>query len=471
MVKNRLLQLLLIIILLGDFAFSFTQYYNTPLYGDITVSAWPDEHVKKIFNDPLGFQILKTGTEQFNPNRYFSHLFLKEYFRNVPLFLQNFVNPISSVYLACALAKITIQVLFVFILASLVSGDKLFSKKFLIAAVITEPLFQVYGYWSRMGIIDQSIAYTFFYALPLVMLMLFFLPVFSKIQNKSKLKIINYLLLIPLIFILPFTGPLNPPVIILVSLSIFIAYWFRSDDRNFKKVIKNIPPSIYILLIPISLLSLYSLFLGSYDSSFASETIPLIIRFGRLPQGLYSQLFHSPGFPLMLLIVAINMVIINRNNYPNCERLKKILTGIGVFAFIYILLLPFGGYRPYRYWIIRYDTFIPVNIALFYFFCVTTFLIIHQLKGQKKKIYLSGMIIYLLLLIIVDFEGIGENKCERHAFEKMVQSKDSIVSIPKNCFVLDWDNVYDYKLTKNKAELIHYWGITDETKLFYNDRK
>jgi hypothetical protein len=68
-----------------------------------------------------------------------------------------------------------------------------------------------------------------------------------------------------------------------------------------------------------------------------------------------------------------------------------------------------------------------------------------------------------------DMKGIGRNHCERAAFEKMARSDDSIIAIPKDCYVLDWANQFDYKQTENKAELIHYWGITPEKKLFYNE--
>jgi hypothetical protein len=468
---NKIIIILLAILLAGDFVFSFIQYYNTPLFGDIPVSVLTNEHVQQLYDDPFGFQVIQTGEKQFNPNRYFSHLFLKAYFRNVPIFLQNFVSPVSSVYLASAMIKITIQLIFIFVLAVFISGDKLFGRKFLISAVILAPLFQVFGYWSRMGIVDKSVAYSFFYALPLVLLMLYFLPVFNRIQNKLKLNPVHYFLLVPLIIVLPFTGPLNPPVIILVSSFIFLDYLLCSKEKSLLNVVKTIPFSIYILLVPISLLSLYSLYLGMYDSSHASVAIPLVNRFYRLPEGLVSQLFHSPGFPLMLLIIGMNIFIIRKNNYPGREKLMKAAIWIGIFTLLYILLLPFGGYTPYRPRIIRYDTFMPVNIALYYLFGVSTFSVFNQIKGKNRMIYRSGIIIYLLILMLVDTGGTAENDCESNAFEKMAGSKESVVAIPKDCFVLDWQNVFDYQLNRDKAELIYYWGITDEIKLFYNEQK
>jgi hypothetical protein len=51
----------------------------------------------------------------------------------------------------------------------------------------------------------------------------------------------------------------------------------------------------------------------------------------------------------------------------------------------------------------------------------------------------------------------------------MARSNDSIITIPKDCFVLDWQNVHDYRQTEIKAELIYYWNISDKKILFYNE--
>ncbi len=468
--KNRLLLIFAGIFLIGDFLFSFIQYYNTPLFGDLASHVLPDRVIQPVFDDPFGFHLLLTGEPHSNPNRFFVHLAVADYFQYFPLWLQNFTNPINSVYLASAVAKLAIQVLFVYLLAFFITRTaNPTKKKFLIVAVIIVPLFQVYGYWSRMGIIDKSIVYTFFYALPLVLLMLFFLPVFNRLMYRRKITSVHYLYMIPLIVILPLSGPLIPAIILIVSFLIFLNLYIQSEKRNPVAFLKSVPNSFYILLIPISLWSLYSLFLGFYNSNYSGEMISLAERFSRLPEGIFSQIFHSLGFPFMLLIIGFNMFIIKRNNYADKEKLTKTLIWIGVFATIYILLLPIGGYRPYRPLIIRYDTFMPVNIALFYFFGATNYSIIQQIKGKKRKLYLSGIAIYLLLLTVADFNGIGENKCERAALEKMATSNERIVSIPHNCFVLDWANVLDYRDSESKAELIYYWKITPEKKLFFNE--
>ena len=468
--KNSLFLIFIGTFLISDFTFSFIQYYNNPLQGDLAGHVLPDELIQPVFDDPFGFHLLKTGEPHSNPNRFFVHWALAKYFQYIPLWLQNFINPINSVYLASAIAKLAIHMLFIYILVFFISGRINPAKKnFLIAAVIVAPLFQVYGYWSRMGIVDKSIVYTFFYALPLVMLMLFFLPVFNRLKNCSKIKTVHYFYMVPLIVILPLSGPLIPAVILIVSFFILLHFFIRTEKRNLMAILKSVPNSFYFLLVPINLWSLYSLFLGFYNTNYSGEMISLAERYSRLPDGIFSQLFHSLGFPLMLLFIGINTWYIKRINNHEGNKLVRILIWIGIFALLYIVLLPFGGYRPYRARIIRYDTFMPVTVALIWYFGASTYFLINHFKRAHKQKYAAAILLCLLVFTFADLEGIGRNRYERQALEKMARSDDSIISIPKDCIVLDWHIVHDYKQSVKKAELIHYWGITDKIILFYNE--
>lgn len=468
--KNRLLLIFAGIFLIGDFTFSFIQYYNTPLFGDLAGHVLPDEAIQPVFDDPFGFHLLLTGESHSNPNRFFAHWAVADYFQSLPLCLQNFTNPINSVYLASAIAKLVIQFLFVYLLAFFISGSANPAKKnFLVVAVIIAPLFQVYGFWSRMGIVDKSIVYTFFYALPLVIMMLFFLPVFNWLIHRRKITTVDYVYMVPLIVILPLSGPLVPAVVLIVSFLIILNLFIHSAERKLVAFLKSVPNSFYILLIPINLWSLYSLFLGFYNTNYSGEMISLAERFSRLPEGIFSQLFHSLGFPLMLLLIGINTWYIKRINNHEGKKLIRILIWIGIFALLYIFLLPFGGYRPYRPKIIRYDTFMPVTVALIYYFGASTYFLINNFKTNNKQRYVATVLLCLLLFTFADMKGIGRNRCERRAFEKMASSNDSIITIPKDCFVLDWQNMHDYRQSEKKAELIYYWRITDKKILFYNE--
>jgi len=471
--KNQIIRTLLIIFLLCDFTFSFLQYYNTPLFGDVDSHVLPDQHIQKVINDPFGFQAI-FHEKHTNPNRFFSHYSFMVYMQKAPLFFQNFTNPVSSVYLTAALAKIAVQVLFIALMAMFISGTKkVFSYRFLLCAAVIAPLFQAYGFWSRMGINDRSIAYTFFYAIPIVFLMLFLYPVIENVYLKTNFKKQWYLIAIPLILILPLSGPLIPAVLILVSFLIFLSFLYRSGikaSKDFFQVLHRLPKAFYFLLMPACAISFYSLFLGFYNVTSEAGSISLTDRFLDFPQGFNSKVFHALGFPVLLIMTGINFILLKRISGSGSNKLISQLGWIGIFSFLYIVLLPFGGYRPYRPNIIRYDTFMPVTIGLIYFFGASVYFLLKHLDGKQLQYYSSLVIACLLVFTIADLKGLGRNKCEKTAFYKMAESSEKIVALPNGCFVMAWENIYDYKQSENRAELIYRWGITTEKKLFYNEQ-
>jgi hypothetical protein len=469
--SNQIIFIILVLFLLSDFTFSFFQYYQCPLLGDIETGVLENSVIRHILDDPFGFNAVQTGEKHVNPNRFFSHFLFFHYFRNVPHWLQHFTDPVSSVYLASALLKLITQIAFLLILASFISqSNNPLNRRFLLSTIIITPLFQVYGYWSRIGISDQSIAYTFFYALPLVLLMLFLLPLFRDILNQKKIRHWQSVYLIPLAIILPFSGPLIPAVIVLTSSLIFLNYLINDRSLKIMQRVRQIPIRISLILLPITFWSLYSIFLGIfYDSNYQAESMPLLERFYQLPGGIWSQIFHSLGFPLMLMVTGINVYLLVKNNHPEKKLLLRILQWVGIFILLYTLLLPLGGYRPYRARIIRYDTWMPVTVSLITLFGATAYHLIHYLKGDKRIKYIGGLAAVLLIYTFSDTGGQGKNRCEREVLELMARSNDTIIPIPADCFVLSWDNISDFRQSDKKAELIHYWGITREKKWFYNE--
>jgi hypothetical protein len=96
-----------------------------------------------------------------------------------------------------------------------------------------------------------------------------------------------------------------PAVVLIITLLVFLDLYMRSEKGNLMTLSDfDAQNSYYTLLIPISLWSLYSLFLGFFNTNYSGEMISLAERFSRLPEGIYSQIFHSLGFPLMLLFIS-----------------------------------------------------------------------------------------------------------------------------------------------------------------------
>jgi hypothetical protein len=431
----------------------------------------PDPAVMKVLEDPFGFNMLVTGEKHVNPNRFFSHFFFREYFLFMPLFLQKFTDPISSVYLSGALIKILVHIMFIYFLAKFITGrGKITDDKFILVAVIVSPLLQAYGYWSRMGIIDHSVTYVFFYALPLVLLMMFIFPILQLLYRNSRMSVTTFVLLLPFTVILPLSSPLIPGVILIL---VCVQLLFLGVSKFFASVNffpeTKVQTKALLLLSLATFWSLYSVFLGFFDSNYEEVTIPLIQRYQLLPRGIVSQVLHSAGVPLLLAFIGINIFIIRKNYHAEAGRKWLfILIVICLFSVIYILLLPVGGYRPYRPLIIRYDTIMPVTILLIYFFSASTFLLINKLKRREKNLYMGVLFFVLLVFSAADLKGLNRNKNEREAIQKIAESSLDIVSIPKGYLVMSWADITDYNQSGMKAEMLYYWNIINSRKLFYN---
>lgn len=476
--KQKLIIFLLVLFLLGDLTYSFLQYYYIPLDGDISAGVVPSAHVQQVLDDPFGFHLLRTGEKHVNPNRFFAHYFFREYMLKTPKLLQNFTDPMSSVYLSCAIIKILVHFLVIIILSMLISGPKkFFDKRVLICAALIVPFIQANGYWGHLGINDRATTYTFFYALPVVLLMLYLMPLYRIVfQNEIyKIGMLKFVFILAFSVILPLSGPLNPAIIMIVAGLIGIHYLilFGSEEGSFSvknmfSVFQKIPYPVYIFLVPICLVSLYSLFLGRFDLNYTSEPIPVLERYLRLPLGIYYQISQSLGVPLLLIIIGINVYLIKKRFYSvEGQRITNTLKWIGIFTCLYLILLPLGGYRPYRPNILRYDTFMPVAIALIYFYALSTTFLLGNLKRQKSKVYLFGLFALFAIYMNADRLETDQYQCERQALDYLVNSPDSITLLPFDCNVMAWETFPVPQRSDYNATMLKYWGITKEKKMYY----
>lgn len=481
MSKPKLLIFLLAVFFLGDLTYSFLQYYYIPLDGDISAGVVPSSFVQQLLDDPFGFHLLSTGEKHVNPNRFFAHFFFKEYMQKVPVFLQKLTDPITSVYLSCALMKIMIHFLVIFILSALISGTRnILDKKFLIGAALIIPLIQSNGYWEHIGIIDQSITYTFFYALPVVLLMFYLMTLYQTVYRNEvqKTGLLKSLLILFFAVVLPLSGPLIPGLVLIIATLTGI-YYLQNRDRkgnlfsfsNLLSALGRIPFPVFLLLVPACIVSLYSLFLGRFDLNYNSETIPIADRYLKLPLGIYYQISQSLGVPLLLIIIGVNYFLIKRQfNDAEGQKIIGSLKWIGIFSVIYLLLLPLGGYRPYRPNILRYDTFMPITIALLYFYGKSSFFLIQNLKLRFRTNYLIGLFVLFAIFINSDHLETEEYHCERKALDFLINSPDEITILPGDCNIMSWaDPFTEPKRSELNAEILQFWGITKEKKLYYQD--
>ena len=477
---KKLLYFILLSVFLLDTGYSFLQFYNTSFDGDMAGGIVPIEHVLPVLNNPLGYQVIMADEPYANPNRFFSHWSFYTYFNHVPTFVSNFISPISAAYFSAAFAKTAIQLFLIYLLAVLVSGNfRVYRIQFLFAILLIFPFFQANGYRSYMGIIDNSTTYTFFYALPFAVLLLYFTPFFLKIFYNRAFKRIGLLrvLWIPLALITSLSGPLNPGIALVVCFLLLGHKIFENSDnlssrdliKRLKFGIKALPKDYYYFLLPIIVFSLYSLFIGSYNSINTEFSNGLGERYSRLPEGIFNQFTQKAGFPILLLALVLNSLLIHYR-FKSVEGVKilRLFKWIGFFSILYLLLLPLGGFREYRPNVLRYDTILPITIALIFIFAKTSFYIFQRANTAQRTWYSPIIILVLFVFTIADKPEFDSNDCERNALEKIARSTETKVDIEENCTVLSWELIENYSDSELNAELLMIWGITNEKKLYRN---
>ncbi|GAB3305664.1 aminopeptidase P N-terminal domain-containing protein [Hymenobacter tenuis] len=470
---------LLLLPLLLDLGYSYVQHLNLPHDGDMVFLLTPRLGYQKVLDNPLALPVLLKGERYANPNRYFAHQAMFTYMRNMPLLLQSGVNAIYSVYMATAIAKLFFQALLLVLLAYYASeriGAK--SKYFLIAALLVTPFFQTAGYHAQIGIIDRSITYTFFYAFPLGIFLLYFLPIYRQLFSRDKKPITKtwHILLPCLAIVLALNGPLIPAVAGLMSAGVVIyciRHYLKSRPyitlgQQIQLAYGALPKGVFFQLVFLALCCAYSLYIGTFNAENV-DTFTLSELYSKLFDGLWYELGQQAGFPVLLLSVLINLSILNR--LPKDEGQQKMITAIKwllVLSVIYIALLPFGGYRAYREFLIRRDTIMPVTLALVYLFSTSALYLLFNKRYNYRGVYLLGVIGIIAFYSLNDLSNLREDNREVAAQRIIASSPDKIVHLEDDCPIMNWGTITDYNHSVEQAKMMKFWNITKEEKLFYH---
>lgn len=283
-VKAKIINISLVLLILFKLVLSFIQQARISLDGDMASIIVPSKSYEKVMQDPFALSVLLKHESYAAPNRSFAHWMMADYFRTVPFFMQNFTNKIDSIYASVALAKVLMQAFLLYLLASLAGGTrKIRSREFLFPAVLISFLFQTAGFNQYIGVIDRSITYAFFYALPMSFLLLFFQMLFFIEKNGGwkNAGIIRKITLIALPILISLSGPLNPGVALIVCVLIFCNEFWKTKSRNeniFSTLfarIKQIPQSIRITFPILILLSMYSWYIGQFNSENFNFSLPI----------------------------------------------------------------------------------------------------------------------------------------------------------------------------------------------------
>jgi hypothetical protein len=189
----------------------------------------------------------------------------------------------------------------------------------------------------------------------------------------------------------------------------------------------------------------------------------------KIPEGIYYQFTQKLGFPVLFIILAINTVIINiKFKDSDGKKILKIFKWIGIFSLCYILLLPLGGYRYYRPYILRYDTIMPITLSLIFIFGISTLFLINKMSKKYKMWYLPIIIGVIFIFTYSDEPKFDHNICERSALEEIGNTQETIVALKEDCSVVAWEKFNTPEESELNAQLLNIWGITKEKKLYFN---
>jgi hypothetical protein len=458
-----------LVLFLADVYHAGTQYYSTPLDGDMNSGILITWDVQKILDDPLGFRVISTGHGHANPNRYFCHWGFASYFRGAPFLLQRWMDPLQSVYLSCALLKVFIHAGLVLMLGLFVrsrEGAGWMSLPLLM--VLVGPLLQVEHYRDSIGIIDHSTTYAYFYALPalgfLVLVGCFHL-LFRDSPLPPLLRTLVFVFTLCLSLILPLSGPLVAPCVLLGAFVIAVRMLSSNGLIGYGEHLKRHRWALGLLLW-LLVVCAYSLWLGSYNAVEEDNQPPLSELYARLPQGLDHYFTSEPAIALLVAFVLLNGIILRLSDRSVARSLFRDMGWFLVFILLYVVLLPMGGYRPWRENLIRFDTMIPFTLGLFYFHLLSTYRVILHLRTRK---WLYGLVLGALLFhfTVSDLELHHTNACQVRMIERIARSSATSVRLNEDCAVISWDVITTPQRSVAQGELLALWRITDEPKRFY----
>lgn len=481
-----------VLFVIGDLAFSFRQHSAAPLDGDMPEGVLPFAYIEPVLADPLGLTVLFDGATHPNPNRFFGQWSFYRYFHTVPRLLQTFASPTDSVYLAAAFAKTFTQGALIGLLAILAAGGLAWRKlNFWVAAALATTLFQTNGYRGSMGIVDVAPTYVFFYALPTVFLLAYLAPAilasvrwdeeaFPEHGQPLGLRRRYYwcwpLLALPVCL----SGPLNPGIIAVVLLlyaahRLFESYQSHQRSTGERRphwifaAIISVPREHWVYLAPLGVLAVYSLYIGSFNAFTISQAIPLSERYARLPIGIFKTLTGRPGYLLIFGMWLINYAVLRkRAPSPQVQRSLTIAKWLLAFALLYLLLLPLGGYRPARPYLLRYDTMIPVTLGLMFLLAHTSLLVLRFAETRQLRWYVPVLLAVGLAFTNADRLDADQNAGQRALIAELQAAEPGdTLRLSDAATLLSWEPVRSPEASVAIVELLQRWGILSHEVLYY----
>jgi len=467
---------LLIVFVLVNLGLAFFRSYHLRLDGDIAPIVLPRGDYAHVLHDPFGWAVLTRQQVYAGPNRFFAHITMCLYWRNVPLLLQAFMSPIASLYTAQALFNTGVQALLLYVMGWYATGTRrLGSRKLWLAMALMIPFFQTTGYNRQMAIMDNAVTYNFFYPLPLLLLLVLLWPLYRAVSQGQPVRLSTSQLVAMLLLavVLSFNGPIITGTVLVLLLGVGLHTARQRWQQPVRYWLQGLPWRPALLWGWFGVLCLYSLYIGRNNSeNITTMTVTIGERYQLVPYGIFYMLTHRLGLPLLVLGCLANVWLVRRLLPATAEnrRLGPTLRWVGLFASVYILLLPLGGYRPYRPHILHHDCIVPITVGLVAFYGLSTLRLLTQLRGWQQRCYIGALVIIAAIYLNADrrLYKYDDKVRELQALQMLAQpNAPAVVQLPLRCTVVSWDPITDPVSSITNAEMLRYWRVTNGLKLYY----
>ncbi len=475
---NRIIRLkyIVILVLILDIAYMFKQNYGIKLDGDLIAIVLPGGNYADVLKDPFGFRVLTKKETYSATNRYFCHVTMRTWFREVYKITGVFFkDKVTNLYVVSALFRTAVCLAIILLLAAYVTSAFDFNNKnFLVAILLAIPFVQIHGFNENIGIIDPSVTYTFFYGFPFCLLLIYLFP-FYQYHTNDKEKISfpfwKHILWTMLAVYLAFSGPIIQPLVLLVvptwlltiGLSSFIKLKNVPLHDRCLQSFKSIPAVFRFHFIFIAVWCIYSYYIGLYN---AENNIPgpqIAERYKILLSGLEYFFTATIAYIFIMVLLGGNIFLLKKIQISGAEKKVLRFTFVAIlFSVLYVVLLPLGGYRPYRPTIVRYDTFVPVTFLVLFYIIYTSGLLLRK----PTTGYVAFIVVIGLIFKLCDTPQFHANACEKYCLRTMSKSTADTLVFDRKCTIIAWNECTTFDQTRNISTMLADWGITDSMKYY-----
>jgi hypothetical protein len=168
------------------------------------------------------------------------------------------------------------------------------------------------------------------------------------------------------------------------------------------------------------------------------------------------------------MLIALNVFIIfKQKESVGRNWVLLVFKWALILSAVYIVLLPLDGYKHYRPYTIRRDTFGSVTLALIFYYALSSYFIIKQVHSRYKLAWYAILSGITLIFTGADITSLDRNDCEREALITLSESNEEVTWLKDDCTVMGWEPTRNYVSSGLNAEMLEYWGVTEGKKLYY----